>query len=85
MYFNQIKSLTSKEQMTKFSSSVFKNVKAKLYHTENSKIRGQNSVDLDEVAHNEPPHQDLHCLPIQLFFSLVLKESSMMHTHFIVT
>ena len=22
-----------------------------------------NSVDPDEVAHNEPPHQDLHCLP----------------------
>ena len=22
-----------------------------------------NSVDLDEVAHNEPPHQDLHGLP----------------------
>ena len=22
-----------------------------------------NSVDLDKVAHNEPPHQDLHCLP----------------------
>ena len=21
-----------------------------------------NSVDLDEVAHNEQPHQDLHCL-----------------------
>ena len=21
-----------------------------------------NSVDLDEVAHNEPPHPDLHCL-----------------------
>ena len=21
-----------------------------------------NSVDLDEVAHNEPPHLDLHCL-----------------------
>ena len=20
-------------------------------------------VDLDEVAHNEPPHLDLHCLP----------------------
>ena len=20
-----------------------------------------NSVDPDEVAHNEPPHQDLHC------------------------
>ena len=22
-----------------------------------------NSIDLDEVAHNEPPNQDLHCLP----------------------
>ena len=25
-----------------------------------------NSVGLDEVAHNEPPHQDLHCLPSSL-------------------
>ena len=32
-----------------------------------------NSVDLDEVAHVEPPHQDLGCLQIQLFSSLVLK------------
>ena len=23
-------------------------------------------VDLDEVAHNEPPHLDLHCLPSSL-------------------
>ena len=30
-----------------------------------------NSVDLDEVAHYEPPHQDLCCLQIQLFLSLV--------------
>ena len=22
-----------------------------------------NGVDLDEVAHHEPPHLDLHCLP----------------------
>ena len=22
-----------------------------------------NSVGLEEVAHNEPPHLDLHCLP----------------------
>ena len=28
-----------------------------------------NSVDLDEVAQNEPPHQDLRCLKIQLFLS----------------
>ena len=25
-----------------------------------------NSANLDEVAHNEPPHQDLHCLPSSL-------------------
>ena len=33
-----------------------------------------NSVDLDEVAHYEPPHQDLRCLQIQLLSSLVVKE-----------
>ena len=33
-----------------------------------------NSVDLDEVARYEPPHQNLRCLQIQLFSSLVLKE-----------
>ena len=31
-----------------------------------------NKVDLDEVAHNEPPHQDLRCLQIQLFSPLIL-------------
>ena len=25
-----------------------------------------NSVNLDEVAHHEPPHLDLHCLPSSL-------------------
>ena len=25
-----------------------------------------NSIDLDEVAHIEPPHLDLHCLPSRL-------------------
>ena len=25
-----------------------------------------NSVDVDEVAHHEPPHPDLHCLPSSL-------------------
>ena len=25
-----------------------------------------NNVDLDEVAHNELPHLDLHCLPSSL-------------------
>ena len=31
-------------------------------------------MDVDEVAHYEPPHQDLRYLQIQLFLSLVLKE-----------
>ena len=26
-----------------------------------------NSIDLDEVAHYEPPQQDLHCLPSSLW------------------
>ena len=25
-----------------------------------------NSVDLDDVAHQKPPHLDLHCLPYSL-------------------
>ena len=25
-----------------------------------------NSVDLDEVGHDEPPHLDLHCFPSSL-------------------
>ena len=37
-------------------------------------MRMANSVDLDEVAHDEPPHQDLRCLQIQLFLSQLLKE-----------
>ena len=32
------------------------------------------TVDLDEVAHHEPPHQKLHCLQIQQISSLVVKE-----------
>ena len=31
-------------------------------------------MDLAEMAHYEPPHQDLRCLQIQLFLSLVVKE-----------
>ena len=28
------------------------------------------SVALDEVAHNEPPHLDLHCFPLVFEFSI---------------
>ena len=31
-------------------------------------VETANSVDLDEVAHYEPPHLDLHCLPSSLNF-----------------
>ena len=33
---------------------------------EMKKAEFANSVDLDEVAHNEPPHLDLYCLPSSL-------------------
>ena len=35
-------------------------------HQRRKKAEFANSVDLDEVAHNEPPHLDLHCLPSSL-------------------
>ena len=44
-------------------------MKSKLNHIENSKTR-----DKDEVAHYEPPHQDLRSMQIQLFASLVVIE-----------
>ena len=31
-------------------------------------------MDLDEVAHDEPPHQDLRCFENHLFSSLVKPE-----------
>ena len=54
----RINSLDDKSFVYIFS----KNVKSKVYHTKNS-----DSVDLAEVAHYEPPHQDLRFLKIQLF------------------
>ena len=62
--------LSAKKQTT-FMSENFKkkNVPYKLYHNENSKTgRQANSVDLDEGAHNELPHYDLHGLQIQFFY-----------------
>ena len=47
-------------------------VKSKLYYIQSSRA---NTVDLDEVANDEPLHQELPCLQIQLFSSLVLKSS----------
>ena len=50
-----------------FVCKVSKNVKSKLYYIENFKdLKATNSIYLDEVAHYEPPHQDLCCLQIKL-------------------
>ena len=35
---------------------------SKLYHVIEFQDYRANRVDLAEVAHYEPPHQDLHCL-----------------------
>ena len=37
-----------------------------LYVPETQIAEFANSVDLDAVAHNEPPHPDLNCLPCSL-------------------
>ena len=37
-----------------------------LLSTRDENTEFANSIDLDEVAHNEPPHLDLHCLPSSL-------------------
>ena len=34
--------------------------------TRNKIVEYANSVDLDEVAHDEPPHLEPHCLPCSL-------------------
>ena len=46
-------------------------VKTKIYKLAKMKLAEiANSVDLDEVAHYEPPHPDLCCLPCRLWISL---------------
>ena len=68
-YFNSLN--TKKADGTHFSAAK-KNIHANSY----SKFRDwrTNSVELDEVAHDEPPHKDLHCLQMYLISSSALKE-----------
>ena len=42
-----------------FGFNSFKNIRGKT-------AEFANSIDLNEEAHNEPPHLDLHCLPSSL-------------------
>ena len=69
-----VNSLTTEKHTTKFSSANFSKKKLNpCYFIMRIQRQRANSVDLDEVAHYEPPHQDLHCLQMQLFSSLVLR------------
>ena len=38
-----------------------------LQATEMETVKFANSLDPNEVAHDEPPHLDLHCLPANSF------------------
>ena len=54
-------------QTTKFSSvKIHKIFIQAMSYSEFKDERGK-SVDLDEVAHDEPPHPDLRCLQVYLF------------------
>ena len=71
---NKIFTCQKNDKILKFSFAKFH----KNFHPSHVIFRIQrqraNSVDLDEMAHDEPPHQDLHCLQVYLFSSLVIKE-----------
>ena len=67
-------SLTTEKQTTKFSSANFQKMLSPSYILLRIQRLEGNSVDLDEVAHYEPPHKVLRCLQIQLFSLLVVKE-----------
>ena len=65
MYVN---SLTTKQTTKCLFANFQKTLSPSYIKLRIQRLEG-NSVDLDEVAHCEPPHQDLCCLP-----TLVLKE-----------
>ena len=61
--------LNTKKQTTKFTSAKFqRNVSPSICHIRNSMTR-RKTVDLDEGAHHELYHQDLHCLQGQLLLA----------------
>ena len=54
----------SKRQTTKFTSADLKKFIFPSFIILRIKDQRANSVDLDEMAHYEPPHLDLRCLQI---------------------
>ena len=65
-------SLTTDKQTTKLLSANFKKMLKPSYIILRIQGLEGNSLDLDEVAHFEPPHQELRCLQTQQFSSLIL-------------
>ena len=57
-----------------YVSKISINVLSKLHQTENSINSEQTSVDPDEAAHTELPHQNLCCLQSPLLSFLALKK-----------
>ena len=66
-------SLTTKSRRRNFRLQIFKKSVSSIYLSYwEYKDYKANSVNIDEVAHFESPRQDLRCLQIQIFLSLVL-------------
>ena len=62
-----VKSLKhQKKQMTNFISAKLQKAILTCLVPEVKIAEFANSIDLDEVAHYEPPQVDLHCLPLSL-------------------
>ena len=69
-----LNSLTTKKQTTKFSSADFEKMFSPSYIIlEIKRVEGKQWRSR-WGSHYEPPHEDLCCLQIQLFSSLVLKK-----------
>ena len=70
----QLKSLTFKAPKmltTKFMPAKFTKFYVQAISYSESKDEEANSVNSCEVAHNKPPHLNLHCLQTELFSFLV--------------
>ena len=66
---------TTKKQRTKFSNANFKKMLSPSYIILRiHRLEGKQCRPWWEVALHEPPHQDLSCLQIKPFTSLILKE-----------
>ena len=63
---------TSRKQTTKLRLQNFEKLLIETVLCCKIKLKRANTVDPDEMAHNEPSHLDLQCLQIQLLLCLAL-------------